>query len=198
MAKAEGKTMAPAEAKFVAAVRDNRGWFIAIGVILILVGTAAVLFPQITTIAAERLIGWVFVFAGFSQIVHAFWVKDWGAFIWEFLVGVIQAIAGILLLAYPIAGVVTLTLLLAAILVVEGVLRVIASVQIRPDPGWGWMLTGGILSVVLGILLWMSFPSSAVWAVGLLVGLNIIMSGWTLLMIAFAAEKAVESAEDGS
>jgi len=169
------------------AVREKRGWFIALGIILILIGTAAIVSPFLATLTTKILVGWILVFSGIAQVIHAFWAKDWGGFFWELLIGLLQTAAGILLLVYPIAGIIALTIFLAATFIAEGVMRVILAFNIKPQAGWGWVLFGGIVSFAVGAMLWAELPSSALWAIGLLVGVNIAMAGWSLLMLAIAA-----------
>lgn len=174
------------------AVREKRGWFIALGVILILIGSAAIVSPYLATLSANLLVGWFLVIGGVAQIIHAFWAKDWGGFFWQLIVGLLEGIAGLVLLVYPIAGIVALTIYLAAMFAVEGVIRTYLAFQLKPEAGWIWVFIGGIVSIVVGVMLWAKLPSSAVWAIGLLVGINIAMAGWTLLMIGLAAGSAVD------
>ena len=168
-------------------LQENRGWFIALGVILILVGTAAILFPFLATLSAEIFVGWLLVIGGIVQTVHAFRVKEWGGFLWEVLIGVLEVVAGGILLFFPLAGMVALTVFLAVMFIIEGSFRAALAFKLKPQAGWGWVLTGGILSGVVGILIWAQLPSSSLWALGLLVGINIVMAGWTLVMLATSA-----------
>ena len=91
------------------------------------------------------------------------------------------------LLVYPVAGIIALTIYVAVVFIVEGIIRALLAFQLKPEAGWVWVLIGGIVSVILGVMLYAKLPSSAIWAIGLLVGLNIAMAGWTLLMIALTA-----------
>jgi len=179
--------MTSTQVELTKAVQDNRGWFIALGIILILIGTAAILFPFLSTLSTEIFVGWVLVIGGITQIVHGFWAKDWGGFFWELLVGLLETGAGLILLVYPVAGIIALTVYLAATFVIEGVFRAALAFRIKPQAGWGWMLFGGIVSIIVGAMLWAKLPSSALWAIGLLIGINIAMAGWTLLMLAISA-----------
>ncbi len=169
------------------AVLEKRGWFIALGIVMILVGSAAIIFPHIATLSTKIFLGWFLVIGGITQAIHAFWVKDWGGFFWGLLVGLLEAFAGLFLLVYPVAGIIALTIYVAAVFVVEGIIRALLALKLKPEAGWIWMLIGGVVSIVLGAMLWAKLPSSAIWAIGLLVGLNMAMAGWTLLMIALAA-----------
>jgi len=172
------------------AVLEKRGWFIALGIVMILIGSAAIIFPHIATLSTKIFLGWFLIIGGITQAIHAFWVKDWGGFFWGLLVGLLEAFAGLFLLVYPVAGIIALTIYVAAVFVVEGIIRALLALKLKPEAGWIWMLIGGVVSIVLGAMLWAKLPSSAIWAIGLLVGLNMAMAGWTLLMIALAASGA--------
>jgi uncharacterized membrane protein HdeD (DUF308 family) len=175
------------------AVLEKRGWFIALGIVMILVGSAAIIFPHIATLSTKIFLGWFLIIGGITQAIHAFWVKDWGGFFWGLLVGLLEAFAGLFLLVYPVAGIIALTIYVAAVFIVEGIIRALLAFQLKPEAGWIWILIGGIVSIVLGAMLWAKLPSSAIWAIGLLVGLNMAMAGWTLLMIAFSAGGAASA-----
>jgi uncharacterized membrane protein HdeD (DUF308 family) len=99
------------------------------------------------------------------------------------LVGLLYLATGVVLWVNPIGGVVALTVFLAAVLVVDGVFRSILAFQIRPRPGWIWLLIGGIIGIILGVMIWQQLPSSAVWVLGLLLGINLVLSGVTFLML---------------
>lgn len=182
--------MAKTAADIARTIQENRGWFIALGVVLILVGTAAILFPFLSTLSTEIFVGWLLVIGGVVQIVHAFRAKDWSGFFWEFLIGALEAVAGVILLSYPLAGIVALTVFLAVMFIIEGAFRAALAFKLKPHAGWGWVLAGGIVSGLVGVLIWAHLPSSALWAIGLLVGINIAMAGWTLVMLAMSSGTA--------
>lgn len=171
------------------AVREKRGWFIALGIVMIVVGSAAIIFPYVATVSTKIFLGWFLIIGGIVQAIHAFWVKDWGGFFWQLIVGLLEVFAGLFLLVYPVAGIIALTIYVAAVFIVEGIIKAFLAFQLKPEAGWIWVLIGGIVSILLGAMLWAKLPSSAIWAIGLLVGLNIAMAGWTLLMIALAPGK---------
>ena len=168
-------------------VRTDRGWYIALGVALVILGTAAIVFPHVATLSTNLFVGWLLVIAGIVQFAHAFRVKDWSGFGFDLAIALLHAIAGIVLLIYPVAGVLALTIYLAVVFIAEGIIRSIRAIQHRSETGWVWLLIGGLASIAVGILLWTKLPSSATWAIGLLVGLNIAIAGWVLLMMAFSA-----------
>jgi uncharacterized membrane protein HdeD (DUF308 family) len=174
-----------------AAVTENRGWFMALGIILILIGIAAVAFPLFTTIAAKTFLGWLFIIGGIAQIVHAFYTQKWSEFFLDLLIGALYVVAGGWLAFIPFAGIITLTLLLAAMFVVEGVLEIGMAVRVRPQEGWVWLIVAGVIAILAGVLIIAHLPSSADWAIGLLVGINIISTGWAYVFLAMAAGKSV-------
>ncbi|MFV2092031.1 MAG: HdeD family acid-resistance protein [Hyphomicrobiales bacterium] len=169
------------------AINEKRGWFIALGIILVLIGAVAVIWPFFATLSTALFVGWVLIAGGIAQVIHAFWVKDWGGFIWAMLIGLLETAAGIALLTYPVEGIVALTIYMAIVFIAEGALRIIMAFGHKPHAGWVWLLIGGIVSIGVGVMLWAKLPSSALWAIGLLVGVNVTVAGWTLLMLAFAA-----------
>jgi uncharacterized membrane protein HdeD (DUF308 family) len=158
-----------------------------LGILLIVLGVVAILFPFLTTIAAKLVLGWLFLFGGIVQIIHAFSAHRWSAFFLSLLVGVVYVLAGGWLVFFPLAGILTLTVLLAAMFIVEGALEIGMAFRIRPQEGWVWMLVSGIVAVAVGLLIIAQLPTSAIWAIGLLVGINMISSGWAYFFLALAA-----------
>ena len=168
-------------------VTKHRGWFIFLALLLVVAGAAAIAFPVLSTFAVELWMAIAFAIAGVAQTIHAFAARSWGGFFWGLLVGLLYLAAGVVLWLNPIAGVVTLTAFLAAVLVVDGVFRSILAFQIRPRTGWFWLLLGGILAIVLGVLIWQQLPSSALSILGLLLGINLVFSGFSFLMLAMSS-----------
>jgi len=170
-------------------IAANWGWFLALGIVLIILGTAAIVSPFYGTLAGARVFGWLMFFGGVVTAVHAFSARGWGGVILQVLIAIVWIIGGIWLLTQPLAGAITLTIVLIAVLLVQGLFSAIEAFQIRPTEGWGWMLASGIASIILGIMLWMKFPSSALWAIGLLFGFGLIFNGWSFVALALAARK---------
>jgi uncharacterized membrane protein HdeD (DUF308 family) len=171
-------------------VVEHRGWFIFLALLLIVAGVAAIAFPVLSTFAIELWTAIVFAVAGVAQTIHAFAARSWGGVFWGLLVGLLYLAAGVVLWLNPLAGVVTLTVFLAAVLVVDGVFRSILAFQIRPRPGWFWLLLGGIVGIVLGVMIWQHLPSAALSILGLLLGINLVFSGFTFLMLAISGPVA--------
>ena len=174
-----------------AVVSEHRAWFMVVGVCLIILGIVAIVFPFATTIAAKVILGWLFLIGGIIQIVHAFSTQKWGAFFFNLLVGALYVIAGAWLAFFPLMGIVTLTVFLAAMFIAQSILEIVMAFRLRPLEGWGWVLVSGLVALAVGVLIFAHLPFSAMWAIGLLVGINMISSGWAYFFFALSASKRV-------
>lgn len=172
------------------AVADNWGWFLTLGILLLIAGVVAIAFPLVTTIAAKIMLGWIFLASGLLMIIHAFSIQQWRGFLLELLLGALYIVAGGWLAFFPFTGIITLTLLLAALFLAEGVLEVIMAVRVRPHEGWGWLLLSGLIAIAVGVLISAQLPSSAVWAIGLLVGVNLLSTGLSFIVLALGGRRA--------
>jgi uncharacterized membrane protein HdeD (DUF308 family) len=175
-------------------VREKWGWFLALGVVLIIGGALALLMPVASTIATSLVLGAVLFVAGIMQIFHAFQVKSWGGFFWDLIVGVVQVVGGALVYLNPFAGAITLTILIAAVFLAQGITQVLLAFKVRPHDGWGWLLASGLLALAVGAILMMKFPVSSLTAPGTLAGISILFTGVTYIMIALAARRMVTTA----
>lgn len=175
-------------------ITDKWGWFLALGIVLILAGLAAIAFPFLSSIAAKVVLGWLFLIGGVMMIVHAFQAPGWGGFLWEVLIGLLYVVVGAYLAFFPIAGLLTLTIVIAALFIAEGIFEAIMAFRIRPHEGWIWLLLSGIAALAVGVIIAMGLPESAVWALGLLVGINLLFSGWSYVFLALAGRRAHEEA----
>lgn len=152
------------------------GWYLTLGIVLIVVGLYAIWAEGMATMASVIVLGAVIFVAGIAQIIGAFMARGAGHVILLLLVGVLDIIVGLMLLEYPAAGALTITLLLAALFVFGGVFRFVSALWLQ-FPHYGWMAFSGIVSVILGVLLWAQWPYSAIWFIGFVVGLNFIFAG---------------------
>lgn len=171
-------------------LRANRGWMTALGILWILLGIAAIVLPFAATLAVELVLGAIFIVGGVAQIIQAFRARGWRGALLHGLGGLLAVVLGVLLLLFPAEGILTVTLVLAAFFIVDGVLRVISAFQHRGMAAWGWILVSGLLGIAVGALIWLGWPSTAAWALGLLVGIQLIFGGWSLVMLATAAGRA--------
>lgn len=168
------------------------GWYIAAAVLFIILGMFAIIEPGVAGLGVTLLVGWLLLIGAVMHVVAAF--KGGGAkqVIFQVLIGILYLIGGIYFLTHTIMGVATLTLLLAGIILAEGVLEAIAYFRLRGEGASGWMLLNAIITLLLGCLIWFHWPSSTVWAIGTLVGVNLLMTGITRLMFGMAARKLVK------
>jgi uncharacterized membrane protein HdeD (DUF308 family) len=171
-------------------ITDNWGWFLALGILLIAAGAAAIAFPLLSTVATKIALGWIFLIAGVLIVVHAFSIRRWQGFLLGLLIGALYVVAGGWLAFTPFAGVIALTVLLAALFLAEGVLEVIMAVRVRPHEGWGWLLLSGLVAIAAGVLIAAELPASAAWAIGLLTGINLLSSGVSFVALALAGRRA--------
>jgi len=171
-------------------VSHHRGWFLALGIVLVLVGMAAIAFPFLSTLATKIALGWLILFSGVVNIVHAFGTRGWRAFALNFLIGLLFLAAGAYLVFLPLGGIISLTILLAALFIVEGYLEIMMAIRLQREPGWLWVLFSGILAIAAGVLIGLQLPSSATWAIGLLTGINILASGLSFVFLALLGSRA--------
>jgi len=172
-----------------AMVKKASGWFIAVAVLFILLGIFAIAEPFAAGLGVTLLVGWLLVIGAVAHFFAAF--KGHGAkhVILQLVVGVVYLIGGLYFLTHTIMGVSTLTLLLSGVILAEGVLEILAYIRLKSMHGAGWLLMNGIVTLLLGGLIWFHWPSSSVWAIGTLVGVNLLMTGMSRLMVGLAARK---------
>jgi uncharacterized membrane protein HdeD (DUF308 family) len=167
------------------------GWYIAAAVLFIVLGIFAVVEPGVAGLGVTLLVGWILVVGAIFHFVAAF--KGGGAkqVIFQVLIGILYAIGGFYFLTHTIMATGTLTLLLAGIILAEGVIEVISYFRMKGEGASGWLPVNGIITLALGALIWFHWPSSTVWAIGTLVGINLLMTGITRLMFGLAVRKMV-------
>ena len=163
-------------------IRHNWGWFLALGVFLIVLGVVAISCSVLTTLASVVLFGWLLIISGVVQAVHAFWrERKWRGFFLDLFAGILSFVVGFMLLANPLAGAKTLTLLIAMFLLIGGIERIIVSLMAHFHHRT-WLLLNGVIDVVLGVMIWRQWPTSGLWVIGLFVGIDMLLSGWSLVM----------------
>jgi len=172
------------------AIATHRNWFLLFGGLMILLGLIAIAFPLITTIATKIFIGWLLLIGGIAQILHAFGTQRWSEFFLNLLIAALFIILGGWLAFFPLTAVVTLTVLIALGFIIEGALEAVMAFRMRPFEGWLWMFFSGVVALLAGVLILAGLPGTAAWAIGLLVGLNLISTGWAYLFLALAAGRA--------
>lgn len=174
-----------------ATLHEHWVFFLIEGIVLLVLGAIAIVLPVLATIALTIVIGWLFLVSGVVGLFTTFWMRSAPGFWWSLLSAVLGIVVGILLLASPVTGAVSLTLLLIAFFVVEGIASIMFALEHKREMSgnWGWMLVSGIVDLVLAVMLFAGLPSTAAWAIGLLVGINMVFGGVALTAMALHARK---------
>jgi uncharacterized membrane protein HdeD (DUF308 family) len=175
-----------------AALREHWVLFLVEGVVLLVLGATAVVLPPIATLAVTILLGWLFLVSGILGLITTFWMRHAPGFWWSLLSAVLGIVVGAVLLASPLTGAFSLTLVLVAFFLVEGAVSIMFALDHKRELSgqWGWMLVSGIIDLGLAIMIFAGLPSTAAWAVGLLVGINMIFGGSALIAMALHARTA--------
>jgi uncharacterized membrane protein HdeD (DUF308 family) len=162
--------------------------FLAQGIVMMVLGFLAVAVPILATLAVEIFVGWLFFVAGLFRAVWVWRSRQTPGSAWSLLTAVLAVVLGLVLILRPLAGVLTLTMVLVAFFIIEGIFSIVAAIEHRRHMrSWGWVLFSGIIDLLLAYLIWQGWPSSASWAIGLLVGINMLFLGLSLVMTALAA-----------
>ncbi len=167
-----------------------------LGGLLVVCGIVALSYPFITTVSVAVVLGAVLLVAGIATIVSSFWTGSWSAFLVQVLVGILYTVVGMMTMEAPVAASGALTLLVAAMFIVGGIFRMAAAIMIR-FPQWGWVLLNGAVALVLGILLYRQFPESALWLLGTIFGIDMILYGWVWIMLALELRRCRKNRFDG-
>jgi uncharacterized membrane protein HdeD (DUF308 family) len=175
-------------------IKRASGWSIALAVLMIIAGILAMFEPGLAGVVITLVVGWSAIFNGFAQIVFGFRTHGGLHIALEIILGIIYIIAGIFILRTPVAGLAALTLLLASFLLIYGIFALVLAFKLRPRHGWGWVLFDGLITVLLGILIWVHWPSNTPWIVGTLFGISIFVSGITRLMMSLAIRRVASQA----
>jgi uncharacterized membrane protein HdeD (DUF308 family) len=189
--KVMSATTGPGFAAFDPGVlRRNWGWFLALGILEIILGTIAIGASVIATVVTVVFFGWLLLVGGGLSAVHAFWRKQWRGFFLDLATGILYIVAGFFMVAEPAAAAVSLTLLIAMFLLIGGIFRIVVALTGHLEH-WGWVLLNGVITAGLGILIWRQWPLSGLWVIGLFVGIEMIFYGWSLVMLSLMAKGAV-------
>jgi len=190
----------PEQVKFVASdlaksLKANARWAMISGIVMLVAGMLAIMSPLVAGISITIMVGVILGVSGISQCFLAFKAGALGRGLVIFIVGVLMTIAGFYMMSQPVAGLATLTIILMSYLLVTGALEIIVAFQLKPADGWGLELFNGIVTLILGILLWRQFPLSGAWAIGVLFGIKLIFSGWAYVIIGRSVKKTAIEAQ---
>jgi uncharacterized membrane protein HdeD (DUF308 family) len=175
-------------------VKGSTRWSIALSVLMIIAGVLAIAIPAVAGVAIALIVAWLLILSGVAHWAFAWHTRGAGAFVWELILGAVYVLIGGYVLMHPVAGLASLTLALAAYLFVEAILEWFLAFRLRPRPGSGWLMFDGIITLILAIMIASTWPSNTDWVLGTLVGISMLFSGVTRLMLSLAAHHGVAKA----
>jgi uncharacterized membrane protein HdeD (DUF308 family) len=166
-------------------LRHRWGWLLVLGLLMAVLGTIALVITPAATLGTVLALGWLLAISGVFEIIQAFRVRRWGGFFLHLLGGLLGIFVGLLIVTHPVAGALGYTLLLASFFTVIGIFRLVTALALK-FPHWGWAAFDGVITLVLGIVVWAEWPWSGFWFLGLAVGISLILRGWSYVMFALA------------
>jgi uncharacterized membrane protein HdeD (DUF308 family) len=180
------------QSKVNAAVREHWKAFLFEGILLSIIGLAAMIVPPLASLAITIFLGWMFLVSGIAGLVATYWARNMPGFWWSLISAALAVLAGGILLARPMQGVLTLTIVIGAYFLAEGVATIMYALEHRKELSgrWSWLLIAGLMDIVIAFFIIAGLPGSAEWAIGLLVGINLLFGGATLIGMALAARNA--------
>jgi uncharacterized membrane protein HdeD (DUF308 family) len=170
------------------------GWLLALGVVQIIAGTIAIAVPVIASLVAVAMFGAVLMVVAIFQLIHAFKAGTWRRSIWYAISGLLYAIAGIFVIAYPLGGAMTLAVLIAILFIADGAVRLAFAMSANAAVGRGWLIASAVCAILVGVFLLIGWPFTAIWFIGLLLGINVIFTGAMNIMIALASRVGAPTA----
>ena len=163
-------------------IRDHWWAFLALGIALVVIGSLCIIYPAVSSVGAVVALGFLLIAGGIAQIVSSFWAGKWTGMLMHLLVGVLYVVVGFMIIDSPAENLLLLTKLLAIFLIVVGILEIVSAL-VQRFHGWGWVLLNGVVTLILGLLINRQWPSSALWVIGLFVGIEMIFNGWAWIML---------------
>jgi uncharacterized membrane protein HdeD (DUF308 family) len=168
-------------------------WLFMYGILLTVCGTVGMIMPALMTLGTMLVLGIALMVSGVATIILSFWAGKWSGLLVHLLVGILYLMAGFVIFDTPVASTLAATMLIAAFFIVVGAYRMLAAMIVR-FPQWGWALLNGVVTFILGMIIYRHFPSSAVWVLGILVGVELLFNGWTWIMLALAVRNLPDKA----
>jgi uncharacterized membrane protein HdeD (DUF308 family) len=177
------------EGRMSITVREHWKAFLIEGILLVILGLAAMILPPLASLAVTIFLGWMFLISGIAGLALTFWARQMPGFWWSLFSAVLAILAGVVLLAQPVEATFTLTIIVGAYFLAEGLVTVMYALEHRKELSerWGWLLTAGIMDILVAAIIIAGLPESALWALGVLVGINMLFGGATLIGMALAA-----------
>ncbi len=187
-----GKDIEKMQAAVGATVKAHWKAFLIEGIVLVVLGLAAMIVPPLASLAVTIFLGWMFLISGIAGLVVTFWARQMPGFWWSLFSAALAVLAGLVLLARPVQGILTLTIVVGAYFLAEGVATIMYALEHRRELSerWSWLLAAGLMDILIAFLIISGLPGSAEWAIGLLVGINLVLGGASLVGMALAARKS--------
>jgi uncharacterized membrane protein HdeD (DUF308 family) len=178
--------------RFQAAAHRHWVMFLVEGIVLVVLGAAAIVVPQIATLAVTIFLGWLLFISGVVGMISTFWIHQTPGFWWSLVSAVLGIVAGIVLILWPVGGVLSLTIVMIVFFIIEGIATILFAAEHRSQLSgrWGWMLVSGVVDLILAGIILTGLPGTATWAIGLLLGINLVFGGSALISMALAARQA--------
>ncbi len=173
----------------ISEVRSKWGWFVALGIAFLVLGAIAFFNVVTATVVSVFYVGMLMLIGAVMEIIHAFGVKSWGSFFWWLLSGIVYAIAGVIALVNPLLAAGVLTLLLAVALIAGGIFRIWVGMRARPTANWGWMVAGGVITLLAGLVIAIGWPVNSLWILGMFLAIDLIFQGWTFIAFGLALKR---------
>ena len=185
------KDIAKLQSEMNAAVKAHWKAFLFEGILLAVLGLAAMIVPPLASLAVAIFLGWMFLISGIAGLVVTYWARQMPGFWWSLFSAALAVLAGLVLLARPMQGVLTLTIVVGVYFLIEGVTTIMYALEHRRELSerWSWLLASGLMDILISFLIISGLPGSAEWAIGLLVGINLVLGGASLVGMALAARK---------
>ncbi|HTY00055.1 MAG TPA: HdeD family acid-resistance protein [Bacteroidota bacterium] len=188
MSKSEQSTDAANPEDLFGDLKKNWGWILALGILLLILGTIGLCMTLFVTLASVFSIGVLLLVGGGAQIVHAFKAKGWKSIVLSVLIAILYIVSGIVVIGNPVAASAVLTLMLAGAIIGIGVLRTVMGIHLRGFKNWIWPVLSGIIAILMGAVIILQWPISGFWVIGLFVAVEMIMNGWATIAIAVTAK----------
>jgi uncharacterized membrane protein HdeD (DUF308 family) len=169
----------------IESVRRNWQWFLLFGILLVILGMVAIGSSAIATLFSVVFLGSLLVIGGVTQLIHAIWTREWSGFFLSIVLGLFYTVAGLLFIMRPETSAISLTLFIGAFCLIGGLFRLITSLAVRFDH-WGWVCFNGLVTFLLGVLIISDWPISGLWVIGLFLGVDLILIGWSWILMALA------------
>jgi uncharacterized membrane protein HdeD (DUF308 family) len=171
-------------------VSRNWGWLLAVGILSVILGIVGLGMTLLLTLVSVLYFGVLIIVVGGVQVFHAFQCTGWKSVLFHVVIGLLYLVAGIMIVTFPLFASLALTWTLAIILIAVGVLRLVVAAQHRGTTGWGWALAGSVITILLGLMIVARWPLDALWVIGLFIAVELIVNGWTLIVVGLAARTA--------